>query len=130
MHEATIAQSILSIASSKLKKTPNADTVMKIQIIVGEFRNVDIESLEFAFDHLKDFHDGCSGCKLEAETIQAKAVCRSGTHTYRPSADNTFKCEICDAGIGKLLSGEELDVIGITLLSRQKEQPEHARTGR
>ncbi len=126
MHEATIAKSILNIASAKLRRNQNAESVIKVQIIVGEFRNVDIESLQFAFDQLKELQDGCNSCKLEAETIQARAICVSGHHTYRPVLDNAFKCEVCGGGIESLLCGEELDVVGVTLLSKTEEELEHA----
>lgn len=127
MHEATIAQSILNIASSTLQRNPSTDAVVRIQVVVGQFRNVDIESLQFAFDQLKEFQTGCGGCKLEAETIQARAVCAPAGHTYSPVLDNEFKCDICGGGIGKLLSGEELDVIGVTLLSKKEGAFENAR---
>lgn len=131
MHEATIAQSILNIASSKLKGTPNAESVVEIHIIVGEFRNVDIESLEFAFDQLKSLNPGCGACRLKADVVSSRAVCLKGDHVYHPEFERVFRCEICGDGIGKLLSGEELDVVGVTLLSNLREnQQENARNSR
>jgi Zn finger protein HypA/HybF involved in hydrogenase expression len=115
MHEATIAQSILKIASTKLKQTPNAERVLDIRIIVGEFRNVDIESLHFAFDNLKDMYEGLDRCVLQTDKISAQAICRTSKHIYHPNQENHFCCTICGDGIGNLVSGEELDVIGVKL---------------
>lgn len=126
MHEATIAQSILSIACEKLEQTPKADAVLNIHVIIGEFRNVDIDSLQFVFDNLKDLYKGCGACKLEAELISAKALCQVNSHRYKPDFKNQFCCTECGAGIGNLTCGEELDVVNITLQAAKEEASEYA----
>lgn len=131
MHEAAVAQSILNIVCTKLRQTPNAEEVLTVHIIVGEFRNVEIASLQFAFDNLKALFNGCHNCELEAKVVQSKAVCRTGGHTYHPDFEHSFQCITCGDGIGKLICGEELDIIGITLQSRIDEEcNEHARVSR
>lgn len=127
MHEATIAESILKIASKKFKDTPYALRVLKIHVIAGEFRNVDRDSLEFAFDSLKSCFDGTDTCTLELEIIQARALCRAEQHPYHPEYERAYRCHLCGSGIGKLLCGEELDVVNMNLEAVAKEQGEHAR---
>ena len=100
MHEATIAQSILNLAQRRLRQTPHAEAVSKIRVLIGEFRNVEIESLRFAFDCLKDLCDACAECTLETERAKARARCRINNHLYHPEADSRFLCTICGAGIG------------------------------
>jgi len=128
MHEATIAQSILEIAEAKLRAIPNAGSVLSVHVIVGEFRNIDAMSLKFAFDSVKDLYNSCAECELEIETIEARAFCRGDSHLYHPHFNSGFRCEQCGEGIGKMLSGEELDVIGITLEALDdKEKDDYAR---
>ncbi len=115
MHEATIAQAILEIANDKLKATPHAAAILAIHVIIGEFRNVELDSLMFAFDNIKLVSDTTRQCRLVAEIVNAKAACRGAGHLYHPTFDNSFRCPRCDNGIGKLLCGEELDVIQLTL---------------
>lgn len=115
MHEATIAQSILEIVTDKCQTTPHSRSVLNVHIIVGQFRNVDIESLQFAFDNLRTQYSGCSSCQLNAELVEAKALCLNYGHRFSPQFNQGFKCPDCNGPIGKLLCGEELDVIGITL---------------
>lgn len=130
MHEATIAQSILNIISKKLQDTPNTALVSSVHIIIGEFRNVDDESLRFAFDNLKGLYDGCSSCVLETEIIGATANCRGSNHLYHPNPANAFRCTECGDGIGSLVCGEELDVIQIALQSIANEEKDlYARVG-
>jgi len=115
MHEASVAQSILRIACNKLASTAHTDTVTAIHVIIGQFRNIDIDSLKFAFDNIRSMYDGCSNCRLEAEVIAARATCRGCSRTYNPDMATSFRCPQCGNGVGQLITGEELDVIGITL---------------
>lgn len=115
MHEATIAESILKLISSKLKETPNATRVTRVHVIAGEFRNVDRESLEFAFDNLKNQFDGTDKCQLQLEMTAARALCKDQNHSYHPQADNAYRCSVCGNGIGKLVAGDELDIVNINL---------------
>ena len=76
MHEATIAQSILDIVAAKLQKNCDANCVKTVAVRIGEFRNVDCDSLSFAFDSLKGLYCGLSDCELSLESIKTLAWCR------------------------------------------------------
>ncbi|HEY9732580.1 MAG TPA: hydrogenase maturation nickel metallochaperone HypA [Drouetiella sp.] len=115
MHEASIARAILQSATSKLNSTPNAVQLKLVQIEVGEFSNVDSESLQFAFDNMRELFQGASACELQIDAIQAQAICQNHNHLYRPDFEHAFCCTICGSGIGKLLRGEELNIINMRL---------------
>ena len=122
MHEAAIAQSILKIASGKLKQTKRATALSAVRVVIGSFRNVEVESLQFAFDNLKELFEGCDDCKLDAQLVLAKAICQNGEHSYQPAFENSFRCPICSAGMGKLLCGEELDITKLTFKTNVQEE--------
>lgn len=111
MHEATIAQSILKIAAMRLVEAGRGNTALKIRVKIGQFRNVDGDSLGFAFDSLKGTYPGLKTCQLETEAIKAEAWCRNDKHRYSPCFENAFCCEQCGSGIGKIICGEELDFV-------------------
>jgi Zn finger protein HypA/HybF involved in hydrogenase expression len=98
--------------------------VESISVRVGEFRNVDVQSLEFAFDGLKADYIGFGDTRLVVKTIPALAVCQNNEHHYHPRYDNGFRCDVgdCGSGIGLLEEGEELDVIGYTLAQAAPER--------
>jgi hydrogenase nickel incorporation protein HypA/HybF len=127
MHEATIAQSILNIAVDKLNQLPEAVSVSSIKVQLGEFRNVEMDSLQFAFDNLKSSFKGCRDSQLEAEIILALAQCRDCADTYHPDFDQAFRCSKCNGGMGKLMKGEELDIVSITIETVSEEQSNYAR---
>lgn len=117
MHEASIADSILRLAANKMKSTPNTAAVKSVSVIVGEFRNVETESLQFAFDSLKSMYEGLSHCELELESVKPRALCSKNKHHYSPCFQNKYCCDKCGSGIGKIVCGEELEVVKICLLS-------------
>lgn len=114
MHEATIATDILEHIQERLKQLEGASTAVSVGIRVGEFRNVDPDSLTFAFDRLKRDYPFCQHCKLEIKLIEAVAICQQLEHTYTAKPDFLFCCPTCGSGIGQLLSGEELEIERIT----------------
>lgn len=145
MHEATVALAILNRALAAVEarahketntldavttsdtiaesdhNTPPIFDVVKIVVNVGEFRNIDSESLEFTFSALRKDFPLTQNTELEIRTIQAIASCSVQHHRFHPAADNYFACTICGGGIGKLLSGKELDIINIEMEQRLKE---------
>ncbi len=132
MHEATIAKSILEIVGQRLQSVGAAAHAQSVEVLFGEFRNVDPESVSFAFDNMKAMFTGCANCQLSINTIFAAAHCKDNDHQYRPQAQNAYRCPTCGSGIGKLLQGEELDVVNVIveIESPQKERKQHARVGR
>lgn len=113
MHEVTIAQSILQIAASKRENLPANAFATKISVRIGEMRNVENDSLDFAFENLKTLYEGFENCHLEMNLIKARAWCRQANHQYNPRFENAFCCEQCGSGIGQLIAGEELDLVDV-----------------
>lgn len=132
MHEAAIAKSILEIVGQRLQSVGAAANAQSVTVLFGEFRNVDPESVSFAFDNMKSLFAGCSNCQLSISTIEAAAHCKDNEHQYRPVAINAYRCPKCGSGIGKLFQGEELDVVNVIveLEKQNKEQKQHARVVR
>lgn len=115
MHEAAIAKSILDIVTQRLQSVEAAAHAQSVTVLFGEFRNVDPESVSFAFDNMKSLFAGCSNCRLSISTIVAAAHCKDNHHQYRPQAANAYRCPQCASGIGNLYQGEELDVVNVVL---------------
>lgn len=121
MHEAAIAKSILEIVLQRLQSVAASATAQSVSVLFGEFRNVDAESVTFAFDNMKMMYAGCSACQLSVNTITAAAYCKDNHHKYRPQATNAYRCPECGSGVGKLCQGEELDVVNVVVEIDQTE---------
>lgn len=115
MHEATIAKYVIDILSSRARSHSDTAKVIEAELRIGSFRNVDGESLQFAFDALKQSCVRCKNCSLRYYYVPVKATCASNQHEYCPSADHHYRCHSCDAGIGSILSGNELEIVSVKL---------------
>ena len=123
MHEATIAKSILE---SAVKRAASFSQVVCINVRIGEFRNVDPESLTFSFDCLKQEFSLLLDTELRIDWVPALAHCRENAHNYKPIADQFFACPTCGSGIGNLVAGKELEITGF-IVAEQTEKEEYAR---
>lgn len=121
MHEAKIASLILEKANSKLSEFSNVEEVKCIELMVGRFRNVDTESLNFAFDALKSEKKFFENTVLKIDEIEAVAICENNGHSYVIEFQNGFACPKCGSGIGTLKSGQELEIRKIQLVSEDKD---------
>lgn len=113
MHEATIATHILEIIARRLNQHPRTEA-RSVTVLLGQFRNVEEETLRFAFDALKQSASGCQNCELTILSSKLIAACAKNDHLYEPTADNFYRCT-CGAGMGRITQGEELDVVECTL---------------
>lgn len=132
MHESAIAKSILEIVAKRLQSVGAKAQAQQVNVLFGEFRNVEPESVHFAFDNMKNFYPGAEHCRLAVSTIIAVAKCKDNGHKYHPEAGSAYRCPECKSGIGSLLQGEEMDVVNVVVevISESQEEREHARISR
>jgi hydrogenase nickel insertion protein HypA len=119
MHEATIASNILDVIATRVAQHPHT-RARSITVLIGAFRNVDEESLCFAFDALKEDYPGCARCQLIVESTSLLAHCVEHHHLYQPHPEQLYRCE-CGSGMGDIVRGQELDVLQCTLQAADEE---------
>lgn len=120
MHEAAIAKNILESLQKRLQTLPGGSQITDVEIRVGEFRNVDPESLQFAFNGLRKHYASCEQCALKIEMRTAMARCALADHLYQPRLDNGFRCTECGGGIKMLEEGEELHITGYSVIEADR----------
>lgn len=120
MHEASVAQNLLSIISARAIKEGAQFSATKVVIAIGEFRNVDPESLKFAFDSIRSEYKNCADCQIEIRNVPGKAVCVKQNHVFHPAPATRFACPLCGSGLKEFCAGEELDIEKIILSTSAK----------
>jgi hydrogenase nickel insertion protein HypA len=119
MHEATVASNILDIVVRRIAQNPNTEA-LSIKVAVGAFRNVEEETLQFAFDALKLERPGCEHCTLVINKIGLVAKCAENQHEYAPRVETYYRCA-CGSGMGEIVRGKELDVVECELIPIKEE---------
>lgn len=120
MHEASIANMIIKKSIDCIGSNEN-ERITRILVEVGQFRNVDPDSLSFAFNALRKDSKETQEANLEIREVKAKAMCTIGGHLYYPESVNLFCCELCNGGIAELLEGKELNILEVEMDSDSTE---------
>ncbi len=111
MHEISIADNLLR----QLTKIAKGKEVKSVCVEIGCFRNIDLESLEFAISNLKDNYPLLTKCVFEYKLIKALAICYDNNHSYEPEFARGFKCNQCSSGVKEIIQGEEFNLVNIFL---------------
>ena len=104
MHEATLAENILSIALDAAEKN-HATKIFKVGLTLGEMAGVEVEALTLSFDVLKK-NTPADCAELVIKRVPISATCNKCSKTFRLERYNFF-CPECD-GVLILQSGREL----------------------
>ncbi len=110
MHEISIANSILSIASSAIPCNNNA-MVSAIGLQIGELAGIEIESLKFAFSIIRA-NTLLQNAELNIKIIKGEAICNE-CETIFPFRDYGTGCPKCSSYSMKIIKGRELQVLNI-----------------
>lgn len=110
MHELSVAQNIAEIVEQHLPSI-GAGSVALVRVSVGEMANVVPESLAFCFEALIE-GTRLGGSHLEIELIPVNCLCRHCRKKFRPNG-HAFSCPGCGSGEIEIVSGMELNVVGI-----------------
>lgn len=121
MHEAKIASLIIDKAAARVANYAANGKVKNIQLALGKFRNVDVESLQFAFNSLKGEIKSLSEAILDIEEIEARVFCQEQKHSYVLDFQKGICCPECGSGVGKFESGQELEIRKIQLTKMEHE---------
>ena len=104
MHEATLAENILSIALDAAKQN-HATKIFKVGLTLGEMAGVEVEALTLSFDVLKK-NTPADCAELVIKCVPISATCNKCGKTFRLERYNFF-CPECD-GVLILQSGREI----------------------
>jgi hydrogenase nickel incorporation protein HypA/HybF len=104
MHEASITESMLSLALEKAKEA-KADKITRINLVVGELSGVVPECIQFYFDVMSK-KTIAEGAKLAFETKPTQVKCRKCQTVFTPD-NHEWKCPECKETSVEIISGRE-----------------------
>ena len=110
MHEFALAQEIVATVSSKV--TEGLENIQSIDIDVGAFSGVVVDSLDFGLQALFE-EESITGIQININTIPTIAACECGTEYH---LQEIFEmCPQCQSFNRKLVSGTDIIIKSIEL---------------
>ena len=110
MHEISIVENIVEIITAEIPKH-GITKVESIKLVIGEMQQVVPDTLLFAFDVLsKD--TPLEGAKLIIESLPIRGCCKSCLQDFIME-DWGGKCISCGEKDIEIISGKELDIVGL-----------------
>jgi len=117
MHELSLAHSIGEIALGALREQPGEGWhVGSVRVRIGDLSGVDADALTFCFEVVRGEGPETAGASLLIERCPAQARCRDCGMVYELTAE-VGGCTSCGAVGRECISGRELEVFGVELLS-------------
>ncbi len=104
MHEASITESMLSLALEKAKEA-KAGKITRINLVVGELSGVVPECVQFYFDEMSK-KTIAEGATLAFETKPTQLKCRKCQTVFTPD-NHEWKCPKCKETSVEIASGRE-----------------------
>ena len=108
MHELSIVQNVMQIVLENLKEK-EYETILEINLKVGEFSGVVSEALQFSFEAIKEDTE-FSACSLNIDIIPFLAECQECKKQYNIESEFFLICPSCNSQEYKIVSGRELYV--------------------
>ena len=118
MHELAIAQNILDIARQSVPED-QAPEVRWIRMRIGVLSGVVADSLNFCFNAIRG-EAKMPQARLAIEQVPIVSRCRNCRHEFHIE-DMAFLCPTCKSTDLELISGKELEVVEIELISNNDE---------
>ena len=110
MHEASIAQNLLDIIEETAVQN-SAKKVTKAFVTIGRLQAIEKDSLQFAFDALKEGSIS-ENAELVINTVPITGYCHD-CHVTSEYDAYIFSCTACGSNNVELKTGEELQITEI-----------------
>ncbi|NJL85211.1 MAG: hydrogenase maturation nickel metallochaperone HypA [Leptolyngbyaceae cyanobacterium SM1_1_3] len=124
MHEVDMTKALILTVRDWWQAQPQAPTVTKIHLIVGQFTCVEPASLRYAFQ-AQTQNTFLAGAELAIAEVPLVAFCHACEQEYSPQIGTQYTCPTCQSPMAEIRSGRELkiDRIECTQRSPPKDNP-------
>ena len=109
----SIVEALLDAVQQEIRSHPGAQ-VQTVRVRFGSLRQIVPDIMKFCFQAATR-DTALASATLEIEQLPARARCRQCLAEFAVE-DNWFQCSHCAAADGEILTGNELDLVGIELV--------------
>ncbi|MCW7945086.1 hydrogenase nickel incorporation protein HypA [Streptomyces hygroscopicus] len=112
MHEMSIALAVIGQVEEAAERAGGVTAVRSVRLQVGELAGVVPDALSFCFE-LACAGTVLEGAELVTDTVPGRARCAPCAHEWSVGMPPLLSCPRCDGGGTDLLSGRELQIVGV-----------------
>lgn len=113
MHELGLVSGILDVAI-KTAREAGASRVVSVSLRIGDMAEVNEESMDFAWDILREDDPLTAEAEMQIEYVQPRSVCVSCGHEFTHDRFH-LRCPECGSGQTMLLAGREMDIVSMEI---------------
>lgn len=111
MHELSIALKILEAAAEEARRRGGV-RVHAVHLKLGPLSGVEKDALISAYE-LASEHSEVPGSSLVIEDVPLRVYCPTCRAERQPPSIQLIRCPVCGTRTPELLSGRELDIVGM-----------------
>lgn len=115
MHEMGIASGVLESVVSVARKA-GASKICQVNLRIGDIREVVPETLDFAWEVLREDDPLTMECELAFERVHPRSVCTACGCEFDHDRFH-MRCPACGSAATNLVRGRELDIVSIEVES-------------
>lgn len=113
MHEMGIVSGILQVAADSARRA-QALRVVAVSVRIGDMCEVVPESLDFAWEVLRDEDPLTAGAELRCERVHPASVCMACGNAFEHDRFH-LRCPQCGSAETRLEHGRELDIVSLDI---------------
>lgn len=122
MHELSVARSLIDLSSEHARRQ-GACRITKLYVRLGEM-SVVLRSFYFCFEPAAR-GTMCEGAELAIEEVPLSVYCRHCRQRRIPASRFSFRCPDCGAPTSDVVTGREMQLIGMDLEFPSVDQGKH-----
>ena len=113
MHEVGIVDGVLRTASETARAS-GATKIVSVTLRIGDMREVVRESLDFAWEALREDDPLTAEAELIVEEVHPRSACVSCGNEFDHDRFH-LRCPVCGSGQTLTLCGRELDIVSMEI---------------
>ncbi len=113
MHELGLMSGVVDTVVASARHA-GADRVISVRLRIGDMTEVMDEALRFAWEVLRDEDPLTKDAGLEVDYVRPRSLCLACGNEFEHDRFH-LRCPDCGSAETSLLSGRELDIVGIDI---------------
>ena len=119
MHELGLVSGILDVVTGTAREA-GASRVVSVSLRIGDMAEVNEESMDFAWDVLREDDPLTAEATVQVEYVRPKSVCAECGNEFEHDRFH-LRCPACGSRETRLVAGREMDIVSMEIETLDEE---------